>query len=1491
MTKTKLALLLGLLTIPAGAAPARAPARKAMPAVVNPALRSKLQQTISLDGEWDFAVDPKKRGDKERWFHPDVPLPNAKRILVPGCWEARGHRGYKGAAWYRRTVSIPAKWQQKRVYLKIGGVNAQGWFYVNGRFVGHLNTRGGCFKFDVTDLVEPGRDATVAALVRNDVASKKGLQNTFGVFGGLYRSVELEAAPAVAIDDAWVETDFDRRQARARVILRSTAAATEQVEVQVAISVLKIPPSPPLRKGGTVKKPAGNATRRVTIERGKTVEVMLKTPLNPFRPWSPGNPQLYRAEIVLLRGDKPVHGWAERFGARKWEVRGQRFFLNNRPFYMRAFGDDYVYPVAFCSPADIDVHRRHLRRAREYGFNYVRLHTHVENPEYFHAADETGVLVQPETYGFGYDRMTYTPEQAEETRLAMVEYYTLLRHHPSFVTYCFGNESWISPPHDRNLYRAIKKMDPTRLVLHHNGGNCLPDNSDFTTSWGDKAFGRPWAFSYMEYNPNDKNTGYVETMPHVLHEFINAVVEYDPRLGSRYTGGHPPMAAMGAFNARLDKLGIDRKFGLAVLESGYRMMSDVQKRGIESARIVPWLDGYCYWTIVDVIHFAAQGLLDPFWQPKKSSPEFFRQFNGPSALLVRGLPGRPVRGRDRRAFDPDRGGVFVIAGQSNASGHGASLDDREKPDPRVTMFGNDYRWKPAREPVDTAAGQLDKVSDDGAHVNDKVGHSFALRAAKDLVRAGVKQVKLIPCAKGGSNIAAWRMGSDPFDRSTLFGSMRTRVKKAAPGGLAALWWHQGESDAGGGRDRYINNQTRLVREFRGALSPSLPIIYAQLAKIGDKKRSSIHLPIMEAQRRLETGSGYDCELARYHMVVTFDLPLADAYHLTAEGQKELGRRFALATRRHVYGQKVDGTGPRLVALYHPDGRNDRVKVVFDQPVTASDTHYDGQFRAFLTHRVARWADRPWLKTVPAVDADGVEATTVRSAVRDPRDRRAVLVTLDKKATGLVLLSYGGVPPASLGQRLDGVIKGANDLPAPAFGPLEVGRDFAARPNDTLRVQWVLSHFADRPLRRQRIAWRLKAGEETLSSGRTDPMDFAASACTESIRTSIPLPEVKKAVAARLIAKLPGTDIRNEWPLWIFPAQMHESFADVAATAKLVGQLAGDLPGLKTHDPARMDDFALLLADDVRSAHRALAAGKRVLLIKRASGRAAHATFRLGWWLKSHQTGTALADHPAFGGFPHEGYLNPLLYRLVKRAEGLGTMHRNVDKLMLGHGAAGYQLYVYQGRVNRGRLLVTTLDLMNGTPEAQGLLAGFIDYARSDRFDPRGEIDLGPALRRLEATRDINGWSKTVVSRTRTQYSSFLGEMPMDVARFARGEKEVAWRTKPVPKDLKPDGSYIFRWVAALGWVSQPPSEFQLMLDDTKLLKFGVTQKEIAWKGAGGKVTLRFLPMGSMAGNEDRSGVMTLTLPSKMLTPGKRALLRVRAPQTGSLRWFGLYHYP
>jgi len=70
-----LSLLLIQVSIPAVAQEQQ---REATPAIVNPVLRSNFSQTMSLDGQWDFAIDPEKKGQEKQWYrsqaHPSAGL-------------------------------------------------------------------------------------------------------------------------------------------------------------------------------------------------------------------------------------------------------------------------------------------------------------------------------------------------------------------------------------------------------------------------------------------------------------------------------------------------------------------------------------------------------------------------------------------------------------------------------------------------------------------------------------------------------------------------------------------------------------------------------------------------------------------------------------------------------------------------------------------------------------------------------------------------------------------------------------------------------------------------------------------------------------------------------------------------------------------------------------------------------------------------------------------------------------------------------------------------------------------------------------------------------------------------------------------------------------------------------------------------------------------------------------------------------------------------
>ncbi|MFO7973834.1 MAG: hypothetical protein R6V12_04290 [Candidatus Hydrogenedentota bacterium] len=615
---------------------------EASPAVVNAITVSPLQDIVSLRGEWDFVTDPGLRGRHRMgkgpgWNEPD--WSGVRKIEVPGCWEAQGvgepgmshvwdlpfdciprplNHVYMGTARYRRSVAVPAEWTEKRIWLKVGGVRTEAWFWVNKQRVAHLNTYCGTYKYDITDFVTPGESAEIVATVRNDSPSRKGCKAAFHRFGGFTRDIELEATPLTRLDDVWVRGNIDEKTALVNVSVRCAGGEPlREPAIEIDVATLD----------GT---PAGSLRQSIVLDAGGNADMICEVPLSEFYLWSPETPHLYIADVRLLSGGAPVHGWTERFGIRKLEVRGNRFYLNGRPYFLRGFGDDYIYPLTLISPPDREAHLERLKIARQAGFNYVRHHTHCEIPEFFEAADEAGILIQPE---LPYYHDITTEAFAFDPLRDIKELYRHYRRYVSFASYSTGNEGYLGSPLDVEIYQWAKRTDPDRVFQHQDGGCNTLENSDYFTpnGYGLASSIRPWApgtFDALE-------------VPFIAHEYLNLGIKLDPRLAPKFTGAIPAPRSIEDYEASLEAAGLDRAWGDACLDAAHALQGYYQKQGIEQARRDPACDGYSYWTIVDVMvpqegTYTGQGFLNAFWKPKQGglSPDEFRRFNGPTVVLA-----------------------------------------------------------------------------------------------------------------------------------------------------------------------------------------------------------------------------------------------------------------------------------------------------------------------------------------------------------------------------------------------------------------------------------------------------------------------------------------------------------------------------------------------------------------------------------------------------------------------------------------------------------------------------------------------------------------------------------------------------------------------------------------------------------------------------------------------------------------------------------------
>lgn len=148
----------------------------------------------------------------------------------------------------------------------------------------------------------------------------------------------------------------------------------------------------------------------------------------------------------------------------------------------------------------------------------------------------------------------------------------------------------------------------------------------------------------------------------------------------------------------------------------------------------------------------------------------------------------------------DVGEIFVLAGQSNASC--STINAQVYAGSKTGfLYGNDGKWHSIADCVDDWTGQVDEISKDTA-VSAPGAGSVWPRLSTAVANAQNVPVGIIPCAKGGSSMAAWAP-SVCTDRSTLYCNCEQRVREVGSA-RAWLWW-QGEADGIAGTSRASYN--------------------------------------------------------------------------------------------------------------------------------------------------------------------------------------------------------------------------------------------------------------------------------------------------------------------------------------------------------------------------------------------------------------------------------------------------------------------------------------------------------------------------------------------------------------------------------------------------------------------------------------------------------------------------------------------------------------
>ena len=595
---------------------------------------------INLSGTWSFALDPDDIGCAEGWYNRDAAFD--RTVQVPGAWQAQGigdhkHRpapaqskmppvemekvSYRGTGWYRRVFNLPENWRAKQVWLNMGGAHPVCEIWIDGKFVHkHLGSQLQ-YRLNITGCVRPGGGHVLTIRISEYPGEPQGrnyrnpLSGAFldwcNTWSGLYRDVWLEAKDAVRIDSVSVFPDIKHSIARVRVALdRTGSKAYAGLRIRAAIT-------------GPDGLAAGAGAARVDAADAQAV-VELAVAVRDARLWSPDTPVLYGIAVTLGdAGGGLLDEYADRFGMREFGVDGGEILLNGQPIWLRGFGDHVMFPLTLHPGIERPQIEKELKRAREYGFNFV-LHYTMPFKEYLDVADEVGLLVQESpllTSARCGDREVYMqPAYLEQCIRQNI-------NHPSVMFYTFTAEVYFhnaGSPFIRDLAclaRAARALDPSRLINVCAGvdrASAERDDTDVLELAGGNTC-----------NPAELD---VCRKPVILHEYRWWSSYPNPRLKKKYAQS----AMRPWFIEHAEKVAREKGFEdlLPVfVENSEKLQALERKIGLEKARRAQGVRGYELFLGKDT-GWAIEGLWDDFGDPKNVSAAEFLQTNGETVLLI-----------------------------------------------------------------------------------------------------------------------------------------------------------------------------------------------------------------------------------------------------------------------------------------------------------------------------------------------------------------------------------------------------------------------------------------------------------------------------------------------------------------------------------------------------------------------------------------------------------------------------------------------------------------------------------------------------------------------------------------------------------------------------------------------------------------------------------------------------------------------------------------
>ena len=381
--------------------------------------------TIRVPLSWEMANYGKPVYTNTAYpFHNNAPNANVG-------WTQYGVEDHNATGFYRRTITIPENWKDKRVFVHFDGVYSAAVVWVNGKYVGYSQDSNTDAEFDITGFVTTGDNQLSVRVYRWCDGSYLEGQDMWHL-SGIHRDVYLVATPKVFVSDHNISSTLNSEATSGSMSVKLAVDNRNNVSTTKTLLVSLLDADGKEIATGTQTYSGTSTTEKTIIISG----------LSNLHPWSAEAPYLYT--VVVSQKDEngaEEMAFSTKYGFKTVKISGTQLLVNGKRIFVKGVNTQDTHPE-YGRAIDMETMLKDIKMMKQANVNTIRTSHYPRQPKMYAMMDAFGMYCVNEAnvechgnQGLASNSSWQTAINDREVRMVKRD-----RNHPSVLFWSLGNE-------------------------------------------------------------------------------------------------------------------------------------------------------------------------------------------------------------------------------------------------------------------------------------------------------------------------------------------------------------------------------------------------------------------------------------------------------------------------------------------------------------------------------------------------------------------------------------------------------------------------------------------------------------------------------------------------------------------------------------------------------------------------------------------------------------------------------------------------------------------------------------------------------------------------------------------------------------------------------------------------------------------------------------------------------------------------------------------